>query len=240
MSMPTLVEAGLGPQLPLSLRALPDQRLDAYVGMPDGLGLQLQQLANTSQREAVYLHGASSTGKTHLLLASCAEAEHRGREASYRSLRGLQGKVQMATDGLAAPVLLALDDVDAVIGHRDDEVALFHLHNRVMDAGGCILYAAQYAPDALPCVLPDLRSRLMQCTRWVLPVLDDAGRAKLLRMRAQARGLVFEDAAVEWVLRRYARDLGSLVALFDVLDRASMAAQRRLTIPFLRLVLGET
>ena len=237
--MPTLVETGLGPQLPLSLRALPDQRLACYVGMPDGLDLQLHQLASSPQLDAVYLHGPASTGKTHLLLATCAEAEAHGYDVIYHSLRGLQGKVQQATEGVATHALLALDDVDAVMGHHADEVALFHLHNRIRDAGGRVIYAANVAPDALPCVLPDLRSRLSHCTRWALPVLDDAGRAQLLRMRAQARGLVFEDAAVEWVLRRYARDLASLVALFDVLDHASMAAQRRLTIPFLRLVLDE-
>ena len=90
----------------------------------------------------------------------------------------------------------------------------------------------------MPLVLPDLRSRLAQCTRWTLPVLDDDARAELLRQRAAARGLDFEDAALDWMLRRCSRDLGTLTALFERLDRASLAAQRRLTVPFLRQVLG--
>ena len=73
--------------------------------------------------------------------------------------------------------------------------------------------------------------------RWALPVLDDAGRAELLRQRAAARGLDFDDAALEWLLRRASRDLGNLTAIFERLDRASLAAQRRLTVPFLRQVL---
>ena len=67
-------------------------------------------------------------------------------------------------------------------------------------------------PDALPLVLPDLRSRLAQCARWTLPVLDDAGRAELLRQRAAARGLDLDEAALDWLLRRCSRDLGSLTA----------------------------
>ena len=55
---------------------------------------------------------------------------------------------------------------------------------------------------------------------------------------AAARGLDFEDAALDWMLRRCSRDLGTLTALFERLDRASLAAQRRLTVPFLRQVLG--
>jgi DnaA family protein len=34
------------------------------------------------------------------------------------------------------------------------------------------------------------------------------------------------------------RDLASLTALLDRLDRASLAAQRRITVPFLRQTLG--
>ena len=145
--------------------------------------------------------------------------------------------MRAAVEGLERAALVAVDDVDAVAGSRDDEVALFDLHNRLHDAGRGVLYAADAAPDALPLVLPDLRSRLAQCARWTLPVLDDAGRAELLRQRAAARGLDLDDAALEWLLRRCSRDLGSLTAIFERLDRASLAAQRRLTVPFLRQVL---
>ena len=227
----------LVPQLPLALRAPPDQRLSRYVGAPAGLLESLQALAVGSAAAGLYLHGAHATGKTHLLLASCAEAEAAGVQAAYLTLRGLQGGVRAAGDGLARAELVAGDDVDAIAGSRDDEVALFDLHNRLHDAGRGVLYAADAAPDALPLVLPDLRSRLAQCARWALPVLDDAGRAELLRQRAAARGLDLDEAALDWLLRRCSRDLGSLTAIFERLDRASLAAQRRLTVPFLRQVL---
>ena len=85
--------------------------------------------------------------------------------------------------------------------------------------------------------MPDLRSRLSQCAQLLLSPLDDAGRRDVLRERAQRRGLVLEEAAIEWLLTRTDRDLGSLVTLLDQLDRASLAAQRRITVPFLRSVL---
>ena len=116
-------------------------------------------------------------------------------------------------------------------------IALFDLHNRVRDAGVPLLYAARDVPAALPQVLPDLRSRLSQCTLVALRTLDDEGRAQVLRQRAASRGLAFDDAALEWLLRRCSRDLSDLASVFEQLDRASLAAQRRLTVPFLRQVL---
>ena len=69
-------------------------------------------------------------------------------------------------------------------------------------------------------------------------MLDDVGRAEVLRQRAAARGLQFDEAALDWLLRRHSRDLSDLGMLFERLDQASLAAQRRLTVPFLRQVLG--
>lgn len=237
---PAEMGAGSGgiPQLPLALATPPEQRLQRYLQAPPGLLEQLQALAEGTAVDPLYLHGAHATGKTHLLVACCAHAEAHSRHPAYLSLAGVRGRVREAVDGLEGADLLALDDLDAVAGNREDEVALFDLHNRLRDAGRGLLYAAPLAPDALPLALPDLRSRLAQCTRWTLPVLDDAGRAQLLRERAAARGLDFDAAALDWMLRRCSRDLGSLATLFEQLDRASLAAQRRLTVPFLRQVLA--
>ena len=44
---------------------------------------------------------------------------------------------------------------------------------------------------------------------------------------------------LDWLFRRVGRDLGTLTSLLDRLDRASLAAQRRITVPFLRAQLGE-
>lgn len=230
------VEA-LGPQLPLALRFPPDQRFDAFVGMPAARA-QLEAFAASPAGQALYVQGPPASGKTHLLLATCAAAEAQGHAVAYLSLARLRGRLAAATEGLEHADQVALDDVDAVAGDAADELSLFDLHNRLRDAGRGLLYAARETPEGVPPDLPDLRSRLAHCTRIALQPLDDVGRARLLRERAAARGLAFEDAALEWMLRRCSRDLRSLTALFERLDHASLVAQRRLTVPFLRQVLA--
>ncbi|QDW66213.1 DnaA regulatory inactivator Hda [Luteimonas granuli] len=224
-------------QLPLALRYPPDQRFDTFVAAPPGALAQLRALAAGSGGW-LYLDGAPGTGKTHLALAACAEAESLGHRAAYLPLAAAAGRLAAALESLEGPGLVALDGLEAIAGQREDEVALFDFHNRARAAGGRLLYAAAAAPAALPAGLPDLRSRLAQCARIALQPLDDAGRAEVLRLRARRRGLQFDEAAIAWLLRRAGRDLAGLTTQLDALDRASLAAQRRVTVPFLREIIG--
>lgn len=227
------------PQLPLALRYPPEQRLDSYIDAPAGALPLLDALATRPGADWLYLAGPSGSGKTHLALATCAAAEAAGRPAGYLPLASARGQLAAALDGLEHAAVVALDGLEAVAGVREDEVALFDFHNRARSAGTGVLYTAAAMPDALGLGLPDLRSRLSQCTRIGLHPLDDAGRAALLRDRAQRRGLVLEEAALEWMLTRTGREPAQLLALVDRLDRASLAAQRRVTVPFLRQVLAQ-
>jgi DnaA family protein len=226
------------PQLPLALRYPPDQRLETFIGAPEGAREQLAALARGDSADWVVIAGPAGAGKTHLLLATCAAADAAGRRAAYLPLVAAAGRLGEALDALEGNHLVALDGLEAIAGNRDDEVALFHAHNRARAAGACLVYAARAQPDALAIGLPDLRSRLSQCSRIALQPLDEGGRREVLRQRARRRGWVFEDAALDWLLRRVDRDLAGLTALLDRLDRASLAAQRRITVPFLRQVLG--
>lgn len=235
-------------QLPLALRYPPDQRFDSFVAAPGAIA-QLRAQAAGEGDGWCYLCGASGTGKTHLALAACAAAESStestgssmseaaARRSAYLPLASAAGRLGDALQALHDNDFIALDGLDAIAGRRDDELALFEFHNRARDAGKAVLYTARLLPEALPLALPDLRSRLSQCTRIALAPLDDAGRREVLRLRAQRRGLAIEDAAIDWLLKRANRDLSSLTALLDKLDQASLAAQRRITVPFLRQVL---
>ncbi|MEA9478895.1 DnaA regulatory inactivator Hda [Xanthomonas campestris] len=227
------------PQLPLALRAPSDQRLDSYIAAPDGLIAQLQAFAAGQLSDWLYLAGPSGTGKTHLALSVCAAAEQAGRSSAYLPLQAAAGRLRDALEALEGRSVVALDGVESIAGQREDEVALFDFHNRARAAGITLLYTARQMPDGLALVLPDLRSRLSQCVRISLPVLDDLARAAVLRDRAQRRGLALDEAAIDWLLTHSERELAGLVALLDRLDRESLAAQRRVTVPFLRRVLGD-
>lgn len=224
-------------QLPLALPVGPDQRFDLFVG--HGWAVEALRAAALGDRagapsfqSGLLVEGGEGSGKSHLLLATCRAAHDVGRSARYLPAGAFAGALGSVIDGIEANELVAIDSIDAVAASRADCEALFHLHNRLTDAGRTLIYGSRLPAGDAAWALPDLRSRLGQCLRVSLEVLDDAGRREALRRRAARRGLELDDAVLDWLFRRVERDLKSLTALLDALDRAAMAAQRRLTVPF--------
>lgn len=227
-------------QFPLDLRWPPHQRLDAFHAGDNATTLrEVEALAVGRASPWVFLHGAPGTGKTHLLIGACRAAAEAGREARYLSLSSLPDSRADAIAAIGAEGLLAMDDVQALAGDREAERALFDLFNRARSATGRMLFAANASPAELGLRLPDLVSRLSSCTQCALHALDDEGRRAMLRLLAGRMGLRLDEEVLAWWFARQPRDPASLVALLRRIDRAALAAQRRITIPFLRELLNE-
>jgi DnaA family protein len=226
-------------QIPLDLRWPPHQRLDAF--WPGANVPALQGVTDIAKGGPgwLYLHGASGTGKSHLLIGACRAAIESHHVARYVSLASVPAPRGEALAGIEAQGLLAIDDVQAIAGDREAERALFDLYNRAKGTSARILFAAVASPAELGIGLPDLVSRLAMCAQYALRPLDDAGRRAMLRIFAGRLGLRLDDEVLDWWFARQPRDPASLVALLQRIDRASLAAQRRITIPFLRELLGK-
>ncbi len=130
--------------------------------------------------------------------------------------------------------LLAIDDADAVAGDLVWERPLFTILNAFLGQTGGLLLAAAAPAARCGFGLADLASRGAGAVTYRLAPLGDAHRAAALKLHAAARGLELEDAAAEFLLKRVARDMRVLTEWLARLDRASLSARRRLTIPFIR------
>ncbi len=221
------------PQLPLALRFPADMRFAEFIGAPLACDW-LRALAQGERDDWAYLSGPGASGKTHLLLATAAVASERDRRVAYLPLASARGHLRELLAQQEIADLVALDGLEAIAGQREDEIALFDFHNRARAAGCVVMYAARSGPAALALSLPDLQSRLAQCTQLPLVLLEEPDRREVLRRRAEQRGLVLDEVVMDYLFRRVGRDLASLTTLLDRLDRASLAAQRRITVPFLR------
>jgi DnaA family protein len=115
--------------------------------------------------------------------------------------------------------------------------ALFIAINAARDGGPPVLAAGNAPPSRLE-LREDLRTRLGWGLVYHLKPLTDAEKALHLRSEAARRGLRLTDEVVWYLLNHLPRDLGSLYAILDRLDRHSLAKQRAITLPFVREALS--
>jgi len=220
-------------QLPLRVRLRETARFDGFIAGPNAEVVEL--LTGPVPPQVLWLWGRAGTGKTHLLQAACAAASAGGGAATYLDLEANGAPVLL--DGCEALDLVCLDGLDRVSEDADWNAAIFRLHTLMQDAPGRLYVASTAPPASLRLRLADLRSRLLAAPVHQLLELDEDGQVAALERRAERLGLELSREAAAWLVHRMPRDMHSLCGALDRLDEAALAAQRRLTIPFLRQVL---
>ncbi|MBW7469426.1 DnaA regulatory inactivator Hda [Marinobacter sp. F4218] len=227
-------------QLPLGIKLRDDARFDNFHGDRNASAAsRLKAICEQPEGiPVVVICGDSDTGKSHLLQAICHDAESRSRAAVCISIAELEPFGPEALAGLEGADVICLDDVDRITGQGAWEEAVFHLYNRVQDRGGLLVVSLSEVPSAASFTLPDLVSRLTHGLTVQLGIYRDDDRLRILMARAEQRGLVIGDDVAGFIMRRAPRRLGDLLAILDTLDENSLQAQRRLTIPFVKTVMG--
>jgi len=229
-------------QLPLGVRLRDDATfINFYPGANAAALGYVERLCEPDAgwtESLIYLWGAEGVGRSHLLQAACIRFEQRGELAIYLPLAEVADYGPALLDNLEQSELVCLDDLEAIAGRAEWEEALFHLFNRLRDAGRRLLLSAAVPPRELQIKLPDLKSRLTLALVFQLQGLSDEDKLRALQLRASRRGLHLTDEVGRFILTRGSRSMSSLFDLLDRLDQASLQAQRKLTIPFLKETLG--
>jgi DnaA-homolog protein len=202
-----------------------------FASFAPGMNAEVLAALRGSNRDPIWLWGNRGCGKTHLLQAVCAAADE---AAAYLPLDRSVALPPEALAGFESCRALCIDDVDAVAGNLEWERALFRLFNEASELHSRLIFAANAAPRQVDWRLDDWRSRAAACLVYQVRDLDEDGRVQALRLRAAQRGLQLPPETLEYLLKRMPRDLRSLFEILDELDEASLVAQRRLTIPFIR------
>jgi DnaA family protein len=222
---------GRAVQLPLNIGLRDSATFENFYSGPHASVLGILREA---REPIVYLWGPPGGGKTHLLQAACQQCAESGGHPAYLPLAEVGSLDPGLLEGLGESPLVCIDDVQAIAGNGAWESALFYLYNEVRAAGGRLAAAGDAAPSALHIGLADLRSRLGWGPVFHLQPLAEEERIAALQFRAARRGLDLPLEVATYLLRRAPRDAHSLFALLERLDEGSLAAQRRLTIPFVR------
>ncbi len=197
-------------------------------------------LKNTVQgigERVIYFYGTGGQGCTHLLQACCHAAHQAKQSAVYVPLSHHTEFKPEIFEGLESLNLVCIDDVHLIAGKPAWEEALLHLYNRIHEADGRLIITANVVPKALGIVLPDMMSRLAWAVVFQVQPLSDDEKLEAFIMRAERRGMTLNEDVGKFILTHCPRHMSTLFAALDVLDKMSLAAQRKLTIPFVKKIL---
>lgn len=214
--------------------------LDLMIALPQTLGSfivgknaeLIQQLAAFADPDAlhdrfIYVWGEAGVGKTHLLRAL----------ATLPQARYIPCTAPEQADFRFSPdiALYLLDDCEQLSPAL--QIAAFTLFNEVRDQGVLMVAAGAVAPSILP-VREDLRTRMGWGLAYQLHELSDEEKIDALSLAAQARGMTLSPSVLPYLITHVQRDMRSLSAMLDALDRYSLETQRPLiTLPLLRELL---
>ncbi len=227
-------------QIPLQVSLRDGATFASFFGQGNPQAVHaLREMSALHGERFLYLWGAPGVGKTHLLQAVCHEGAEKRHAVAYLPLRKSAAIATGYLEGLERLDLVCIDDVQAIAGGADWEQALFHFHNNLREQHGRLIVAANVAPAGLNLSLPDLRSRLSWGPVFQIRALDDAAKIGALQLRARIRGFELPDEVAGYLIRRCPRDMPALFNLLERLDHASLAAKRKLTIPFVRERIAE-
>ena len=225
-------------QLTLSVKLRQDSTFDNFLGAANTKNSAILTHALNTEETFVYICGEQGSGKTHLLNACCNALEAKNKRVMFISLRELDALSSHLFDELEAFDVVILDDIDTLFENSDTEIALFDLFNRLKIAEKMFIVSASGPVAKQNIELADLRSRLGSGLLLQLLRLTDDEKTCALQSRAQEKGFFLGNDVAAYIMKRSSRNLGELFSVLEKLDDASLSAKRRLTVPFVKSVLG--
>jgi DnaA family protein len=199
-------------QLLLDIQPPSPPTLANFIAGTNAEALHSLQMAidGASDSRFIYLWGAAGSGKSHLLQACNDLAYERGLPLSV------------------------VDDVNTL--DEDAQIELFNYFNQLRASGGILITGGNAAPTQMG-LRDDLATRLAWGLVYQLHPLTDEEKAQALKTHAKERGMKLPDEVVDYCLRYLRRDLPTLMAVLNALDKWSLTEKKPVTVPLLKKLL---
>jgi len=194
----------------------------------------LKQIANKEANHVLYLWGEAGTGKTHLLQAACKQAAESDLHVAYIPLKQTEELSAEMLHDLGELDLVCIDDAESIIGQLEWQQGLTWLYNELKDNNHSLIISGNKSPANSGLELDDLKSRLSSDQVIQIKSPNDELKIEILKQKANERSFELSDEVIEFLMRRVERNLNSLIEVLDKIDHASLAAKRKITIPFVK------
>jgi DnaA-homolog protein len=229
-------------QIPLALGLQDKPGFDLFVvGNNAEVLHNIKSIAMGMKFSNLYIWGQTGTGVSHLLQAACMLSHDQGNQVAYVSLKEKDVLEPEMLENMDTMDMVCIDDIDRICSNKNWEQSLLHFYNRLREKRHNLLIGAHTSPQSLKMQLQDLKSRMTWDLVYRLQTLDDTDKIEVLQRRARARAFDLPKEVAEYIVKRFRRELPSLLAVLDDLEQATLAEKRKLTIPFVKsfLVTGD-
>ncbi len=226
------------------------KQLALDIGLPTGPSLALfyagrnapvvqhlrEWVASTAQPSTLvptYVWGEPGAGKTHLLQAVRQTLREQGVQLGW-----MDASTGFPPEFDERWTAVLMDDVHLYTPMQQQRAFNWFVNATNPPSGQpCWLVAAGNAPPTELQLRDDLRSRLGWGYVFQMYVPNEEESRDILRHEASARGLSLSADVPDYMLKRFSRNLGSLLQLLDKLDDFALRNKRAITIPLLKTML---
>ncbi len=226
-------------QLPLQFEFQSNQSFNTfYPGDNTELINHLKNIFINNEQQ-IFLWGEVASGKTHLLQAISQESKQQHKSNFYFSFdNNLLPDIEILT-GLESFDIVCFDNIERIASNIEWEHAFFNFFNRHRDNNKQLVLSANCPPKYLPFQLPDLKTRMAWGLTLKITPLTDEQQLNALIYKANDLGFEIPVKVGKFLISHYARDIPSIWILLNKIDQATLAAKRKLTIPFLKQIMNE-
>lgn len=230
-------------QIPLKMSLRDDASFESFVPEQESVAMilsQLQQPEVAQYSGCYYFFGETGVGKTHLLQAACRFYTEKNYQSVYFPMANpALPLIPDVLHGLEVTELVCLDDIDQVIGQVEWEQALASFLAKSRVQGHRVLLSGQKPLLEWPLVSDELKKELITMVPiQLLPVTGQRELVLALQRHAAYSGFDLPIEVGNFLIRRFSTDLQELLVVLKLLEQATLAEKRRLTLPFVKDVLA--
>ena len=210
---------------------------DYFAGINQPVIDSLKQSVIGHGEQQIFLWGKTGQGKSHLLQACCHYAQLYQQQSFYFDLSHYRTFPPEILTGLDNYDVVCIDHLNWIAGKIDWEKELCDFIQRHIRQQNRLIFSSTCLPDFIHLKTVELKTRLSWGAIFQLQTLVETESIDALIFKADTMGFEITPQIGRFLILDQKIELDDLWALLEKLDRASLAAKRKLTLPFLKNLL---
>ena len=189
------------------------------------------------EHEDIVLYGIRKIGKTYLLQALCNYYADKNKTSLFIPLAEVSSFDTSIFDSIENMDIICIDDVDAIKGIHEWEVALVNLINNSLISGCRLVFGSSQNPTSINFSLSDLDSRIRKINSTEVLPINNANLQEAVKKISQLRSIRLGEKELNYLITYTERSMDNLIDILNKLDDLSIEQKRKITIPLIKEII---